>query len=551
MAYDLPEDDPEFAALLGTDFPDEEDELAEELPDEEFFDEDEDLDQPELVQKERPTLSALEKLPEITKRFADTPVKTFSDPNYYKDILTVPGEITARINTLLQKYANATDIKDRGVFRQQLIPVYWDFLIGVARHTAGKISAPQKNLLRFGIIHPNLLNAEAREFFSKLIVENEYSQPVHYIDEWFQLIGTGQVKNSSTDEVQVKSSGSSQIRGLIERANGKFDGARNLLSMKSEERAIKESQLDRYFKLILSHTSFDDIPGVSMVYNEMQRQSIVDTQDIFKDLLRIDRETATLFKEYEQARRDVNELKERLRVEELAETNGANLKVLDSEFNVVRQMAKMTVGRQGNHFPIITSEYFRCLPNEIAYRENVLTILAKIESIDPEAFCRVYKNQMNRIIPYVILVPSYGDSGVCWEPFDRFNRATSRGRIAIPLYPRNLQEAVLSAVADLRWQVAKEKAGYHWMDEGLTGNYYQMYIEKKLKGDLKEFFIQDYTLWITKESEGIPRLERDLRGIFWRYIPFSQEIKEKLKTRSFIYQELYQRDVNRSLSDGY
>ena len=29
------------------------------------------------------------------------------------------------------------------------------------------------------------------------------------------------------------------------------------------------------------------------------------------------------------------------------------------------------------------------------------------------------------------------------------------------------------------------------------------------------------------------------------------KIKEKLKTRSLIYQELYQRDVNRSMSDGY
>jgi hypothetical protein len=34
-------------------------------------------------------------------------------------------------------------------------------------------------------------------------------------------------------------------------------------------------------------------------------------------------------------------------------------------------------------------------------------------------------------------------------------------------------------------------------------------------------------------------------------MPFSKEIKEKVKGRSYTYQELYQRDVNRSLSDGY
>jgi hypothetical protein len=34
-------------------------------------------------------------------------------------------------------------------------------------------------------------------------------------------------------------------------------------------------------------------------------------------------------------------------------------------------------------------------------------------------------------------------------------------------------------------------------------------------------------------------------------MPFAQPVKEKLKTRNFIYQELYQRDLNRAMSDGY
>jgi hypothetical protein len=34
-------------------------------------------------------------------------------------------------------------------------------------------------------------------------------------------------------------------------------------------------------------------------------------------------------------------------------------------------------------------------------------------------------------------------------------------------------------------------------------------------------------------------------------MPFSRTIKDKLKNRSYVYQELYQRDINRSLSDGY
>jgi hypothetical protein len=73
----------------------------------------------------------------------------------------------------------------------------------------------------------------------------------------------------------------------------------------------------------------------------------------------------------------------------------------------------------------------------------------------------------------------------------------------------------------------------------------------KLKGDLKEAFIQDYITWMTKESDGVQKLDKEVRGFFWRYMPFSSAVKEKLKGRSYVYQELYQRDVNRTLSDGY
>jgi hypothetical protein len=178
-------------------------------------------------------------------------------------------------------------------------------------------------------------------------------------------------------------------------------------------------------------------------------------------------------------------------------------------------------------------------------------MLAWIESIDPGAYCRIQKNTPMRIVPYVLLIPSYGDEGMCWEPFNRYNRLTSRGRIVVPMYPKNLQMAIISAVADLRWQVAKEKASYHWMEEGLTGQFYQWFASQKLKGDIKDAFVENYVLWLTKESEGVQRMDKDLRGIFWRHMPFSPEIKEKLKTRSLAYQELFQRDVNRSMSDGY
>ena len=154
-------------------------------------------------------------------------------------------------------------------------------------------------------------------------------------------------------------------------------------------------------------------------------------------------------------------------------------------------------------------------------------------------------------MPNIILLASYGDTGVCWEPFEKFNRATSRGRVAIPMYPKSLPVAVITAMADLRWQVAKEKAQYYWMEEGITGKYYQWFTERKLRGDVREYFIRDYALWINKESQGMQKLDKDVRGIFWRMMPFPQHIKDNLRNRGFIYNDLYKKDQNIAKSDGY
>jgi len=491
-----------------------------------------------------------QKFPAVTKRLESVSHKYFEDPTYYKTALSDEGEPAKRVHAILQKFINAKDPKDRSVFRTQLISAYWEFLRGVARKAPRKIPIPKKFLLRFNLLHHNFINPETKSFFSKLVTENELNQPIYYVDEWLKAVGTGVIRASTTDEVKIARSNTQlKLRQSLEKSMGKLEGVRTLLKAKDEERLALEHGLAESLSVITEHFSLDDFTDINACYTEPQKRTIFDIQEILKNMLRSDRELSTLIKDYHQSEADVQILKDKL--ENGEDDVAVDFQAVDSEFDTIRQASKMTVGRQGNHFPILTSEYFHSGPNDVGFRENIISMLAQIESIDPEAFCRYYKNRLNRIAPYVLLLPTYGDSGICWEPFDKHNRAASRGRIVIPMYPKNLYVAVLTAVADLRWQVAKEKAAYHWMEEGLTGHYYQWFAGQKLKGDVKEFFIQDYILWITKEAEGIQRIDKDLRGTFWRYMPFSKEVKEKLRNRSYVYQELYQRDVNRAMSDGY
>ncbi len=486
----------------------------------------------------------------VEKFFEDKPSKIYDSPDYYKKVLTGEGDSSNRLHGLLSKYLSCKDPKDRGIFRQQIISAYWDFMSSVAlKMSSPSCCAEKKAALRYALLLPSLLTEEQKTLFATIIEKNVSGEPVYYLDEWFESIAKGRINPSSTDEVKTsRKDDSARFVQLLSKAEGKLQSAENLLRAKSSERLRAEDDIRKRLDSIFQHESLAGFSGVRAGFTEMQKRAMGDLSEHLKKLMSLDKELNGFIDDCRTAEADVRVLQQKVNS---SGGGQANLSGVSAEFDTIRQMAKMTCGRQGNHFPVLTREYFHSSQREIGTRENVLETLRWIESVDVEAYCRVYKSQLNRIPPFVILIPSYGDIGFCWEPFDRYNRVTSRGRIAVPMYAKSLKVAVLSAVADLRWQVAKEKASYYWMEEGLTGNYYQWFQSKKLKGDLKEYFINDYLLWMLKESEGIQKLDKEVRGIFWRYMPFSKEVKEKLKPRALVYQELCQRDLNREMSDGY
>ncbi|MFH2116038.1 MAG: hypothetical protein ABIJ86_16170 [Spirochaetota bacterium] len=481
----------------------------------------------------------------------DPPNSFFEDPQFYQKALSGEGETSQRFHELLKKYLQATDPKDRGMYRQQVITAYWNMVAKLApRVIASSPVIPKQLMVRFGLALPTMISPDQRTLFGRVVYKKAYDEPVYYLDEWLRTIAIGQINASSTDEVKsARNDERSRYNNLLQKASGKRDTAEALLKAKAEERKSMEQMLREKVDGIAEHRGIPGFQAAPVPYSEMQKKAISELSEITRRMLAADRELISAAEAFEEASKDSRNLQEK--VGALGQDTKADLQALAQEFETVRQMLKMCVGRQGNHFPLVAKEYFHLNLREIGTRENVLDALGWLESIDSQAYCRPYKGTLNRIEPFVVLLPCYGDLGVCWEPFDRYNRHTSRSRLAVPMYPKNLKIALATAVADMRWQAAKEKASYYWMEEGLTGNYYQWFTKQKLKGDVKEFFIQDYITWVTKESEGIQKLDKEIRALFWRLMPFQQPIKEKLRDRSFVYQEMYQRDVNRSLSDGY
>lgn len=492
---------------------------------------------------------------EITKFYEEESNHIFEDPAYYKTALGGEGDQAQRVHKILSKYLTCQDPKDRTVYRQQIITSWWE-LIRMICQKAGNpnLEKPKQMLLRFGVVLPSLFTPEQKQLFSTVILNNNTGEPVYYLDEWFREIATNRLGLSATDEARAPrrndpGAEAQRIQQLKNKNDGKLQNAESLLNSKEAERQMLEADLKHRIELLCEHSPVMGFEPHKSPYTEGQRHLFIEIQEKLRALQKNDKELSGYLKEFEEARSIGTSLEDKMSMQpEDIEVSTGDIMI---EFQTVRQMAKMTCGRQGNQFPIFSREFYHCVPRLTGFRENVLNILKWVEDNDPECFVRIHKNTKNRIVPYVLCLPTYGDFGFCWEPFDRYNRVTSRGRIVVPMYPRDLKIAILMAVADLRWQVAKEKASYYWMEEGLTGQYYQWIERQKLKGDLKAYFIADYVLWMTKEVDGVQRMDKELRAIFWRFVPFNQAKKDDLKKRSTVYAELYQRDLNRAMSDGY
>ncbi len=488
---------------------------------------------------------------EPIQRIEEEPKPYFQDKDFYKKLLSGEAESGPRVHDLLGKYMKAQEPEEKSKYRAQLISAFWELGTSISARAGRELIMPKRLLLRFGILSPGFLSPEVSDMICRVVHENKTGEPVYYLDEWLESISRGQVRPSSADEVKPKSKDTTQrLSEMVEKKRGQRESEMTILRGRIAQLDEKEAQLREQVEQFLRHEINEELGGLKACYTPAQKAAQAQIQEILRQLTALDGQIGASYSDLEGFDEELESLARKS--EGVAVQGSVDQKTVTDEFGCIRQMAKLCVGRQGNHFPILLSQYVRPSIQEIATRENVINEMAQIEALDPGLFLRAHKGQTTRIVPNVLLIASYGDTGICWEPFEKFNRSTSRGRIAIPLYPtKSVHLAVLTALADLRWQVAKEKASYYWMEEGLTGKYYHWFTERKLRGDVREYFIRDYVLWVSKESQGMQKLDKDVRGIFWRMMPFPQDLKDNLRNRGFVYNDLYKKDQNIARSDGY
>jgi hypothetical protein len=473
-------------------------------------------------------------------------------------------EVVERLLEFKQLYENETDKDKKVMYKERFTTAFWELyseiLLKIGTVWFDNVPLQKRLFIRFGILDLKYLTVEDQEMIKsvpikKINTDDDVYNSIYYVDEWISEIGKGNIEVSATDEVprKKKKEGVNVVeKEKYERKKGLLEAELSSLREAFRKRQLLEETVYNSIKKVYDFSRmFDEITedNYSVNYTENEESALASSIDQIRDILRMN-------KEINLSKQKVDKLLEEIKALEIpTDDNGSDEAYnvdesgIKTEIQTIRQMIKMCVGRQGNHFPALVSSMIPRSHLKPNFRENAAQYIKDILKVDPTVFERKTRASVLQIVPYILLTPGYGNYGICWEPFNKYNKVSSKGRLAVPIFAKNSIDVIVMAFGDFRWNMAKELAGYHWMEEGITGDYFQYHESIKWKGDLRSKFMYDYYLWITKESEGIQKLEKEVRRIFWFKIPFPDKLKEELSKKGYYYQDLYKKDEAKKLSE--
>ena len=237
-------------------------------------------------------------------------------------------------------------------------------------------------------------------------------------------------------------------------------------------------------------------------------------------------------------------------------------KVMYELNNMFPSANKVTNGKISCYTPLLSEHNFlRPLQELFLSESDIYKALNEIAEVDYSAYCReiLYSNPsigiqkeyiQTEILPDIILMPNCGTRGIMWQEIEGKRRNTP-ARMMLPILAVNeLEPTLLRLTGEFRWEMCKRVQGSRWNDiseKSLTSVYFdyiQFYkknsnlspeIKTKIKLSLgrarnsfKEAFIQDYIAYMSFEKNGIPKLNKVTRNIFFEFCPFTKNYREKL-----------------------
>lgn len=244
--------------------------------------------------------------------------------------------------------------------------------------------------------------------------------------------------------------------------------------------------------------------------------------------------------------------------------------------NFLETNVRLTTGSPATAFPILT-RYQIILPlaKSFVTKERMGEAIDELLKVDYSAFHRevlindeergIMKEFVQmRVIPNFIIVPSIGTRLMMWQDVSGRSKS-SKGRITVPNFAMaDLFSLLVEAVGAFRWELTKTIMGPDWNNvsqSSITADYtdYVQFFKKnrdlspeakeKLAAEFKRFrtdrdrFVNDYANWIRFEAQGVLKLNKVARAIFYRHVPLEKSLRDDLESQP-AYAELQNRFKN-------
>ena len=244
--------------------------------------------------------------------------------------------------------------------------------------------------------------------------------------------------------------------------------------------------------------------------------------------------------------------------------------------NMLISNVRLTSGAPMASLPFLNRyQLFLSMEKSLLTKKFVSNKIDELLNVDFSAFYRevIFNSEelgiskefiQEEVIPNFIIVPSTGSKFMMWQDLAGRSKS-SRGRILLPCFnTADFSASLRQTIATFRWELIKSVMGADWNNVGLPSltadytDYVQFYkknrdlspeIKKKLKNEFKRFrsdrdrFANDYSHWVQSESQGVLKLNKVVRSIFYKHVPFHKTIRDKISKQP-AFDELHNRFKN-------
>ncbi|MCS7205925.1 MAG: hypothetical protein NZ853_09515, partial [Leptospiraceae bacterium] len=307
----------------------------------------------------------------------------------------------------------------------------------------------------------------------------------------------------------------------------------------------------------------NSVEWLNLIYEKKELPSISELGETYFDFLKQNHQEYSKAKKLEDIPIDIDTQEQR---------------VIYEVKNFFNTNTRLVSGSPLTFFPVLTKFHFTSpkISELFVTKEKLSSQLLELLKIDFSAFYRemvlndenlkIFKEFiMVNVYPHMILLPVAGSKSMMWQDLEDPRKKDTRARLVFPiLNTGDLFQMVIEAVGAFRWEILRTILGHDYNNIGMPSltseylDYVQFYHKnrdlseeqkEKIKEDFKNFrddrqkFVHDYTLWIKYESQGILKLNKVVRNIFYRYIPFSREIRSFLQNQP-AYAEIHNRFRN-------